>query len=289
MDSPGRTDASSGSGVPSRRVLLGVDHATTQPRLVRIRVELRATDRLRSQPSSTSVRRWNLLQMPSSPRRVLRGLHRLFDPLTLTPATGRECGERAVDGEEPEPATFGLGRFCGPDARFGAMDGVIRTRAGYAGGTKRDPSYHSLGDHTEVVHVEFDPTVITYRGLVAAAFRQRNPRTRAGKTQYQNVVFAATPGQRTVLEEFLTATGRTADDIETRIEQLSRFSVAEDSDQKYKLRSAPSVMTAFEDAGYTDADIRDSPIAAKLNGYVAGHDVDIPAELTEVHGETLAG
>lgn len=111
MDSPGRTDASSGSGVPSRRVLLGVDHATTQPRLVRIRVELRATDRLRSQPSSTSVRRWNLLQMPSSPRRVLRGLHRLFDPLTLTPATGRECGERAVDGEEPEPATFGLGCF----------------------------------------------------------------------------------------------------------------------------------------------------------------------------------
>ena len=102
--------------------------------------------------------------MLGSPRRVLRGLHRLFDPLTLTPATVREYDERAVDGEDTETATFGLGCFWGPDARFGAMDGVIRTRAGYAGGTKRDPSYHSLGDHTEVVHVEFDPALTSSHG-----------------------------------------------------------------------------------------------------------------------------
>lgn len=84
--------------------------------------------------------------------------------MTLTPATVREYDERAVDGEDTETATFGLGCFWGPDARFGAMDGVIRTRAGYAGGTKRDPSYHSLGDHTEVVHVEFDPALTSSYG-----------------------------------------------------------------------------------------------------------------------------
>lgn len=200
--------------------------------------------------------------------------------MTLTPATIREYDERAAASEVTETATFGLGCFWGPDARFGAMDGVIRTRAGYAGGTKRDPSYHSLGNHTEVFQVKFDPAIITYRELVEAAFRQHNPRTRTGKTQYQNVVFAATPDQRTVLDEFLTATGRTTDAIETRIEQLSRFYAAEDYHQKHKLRSAPSLMTTFEDAGYTDADVRDSPIAAKLNGYVAGHDVDIPTKRT---------
>lgn len=198
--------------------------------------------------------------------------------MTLTPATVRDYDAQAVDSEAAETATFGLGCFWGPDARFGAIDGVIRTRAGYAGGTKRSPSYHSLGDHTEVFQVEFDPTVVTYRDLIEAAFRQHDPRTQTGKTQYQNVVFAATADQRTVLDDFLTATGQTADAIETRIEQLSQFYVAEDYHQKHKLRSAPSFIDAFEDAGYTDADIRDSPIAAKLNGYVAGHDVDSPTE-----------
>ena len=38
------------------------------------------------------------------------------------------------------------------------MDGVVRTRVGYAGGTKRG--------HTEVFQVEFNPNTITYRELL---------------------------------------------------------------------------------------------------------------------------
>jgi peptide-methionine (S)-S-oxide reductase len=38
-------------------------------------------------------------------------------------------------------------------------------------------------------------------------------------------------------------------------------------------------MNAFEEVGYTDAEIRVSPIAAKLNGYIAGHSVDIETDL----------
>ena len=34
-------------------------------------------------------------------------------------------------------------------------------------------------------------------------------------------------------------------------------------------------MDAFEEAGYGDDELRESPIAAKLNGYAAGHDVGI--------------
>ncbi|TKX53873.1 peptide methionine sulfoxide reductase, partial [Halorubrum sp. SS7] len=79
--------------------------------------------------------------------------------------------------------------------------------------------------------------------------------------------------------EFLSSRGLTADGIGTRIEQLSRFSPAEDYHQKYKLRSVSSLIDAFDAAGYDDEALRESPIAAKLNGYAAGHDVAVVEEL----------
>ena len=41
-----------------------------------------------------------------------------------------------------ETATFALGCFWGPDSLFGSLPGVVRTRVGYAGGTKENPTYH---------------------------------------------------------------------------------------------------------------------------------------------------
>ena len=210
--------------------------------------------------------RWNL-------RPALRRLSRLVTPMTLTETQIREYDRRAMDGAETTTATFGIGCFWGPDARFGAMDGVVRTRVGYAGGTTTDPTYHSIGDHTEVFQVEFDPDTIPYRDLLSQVFNSHNPQHQTRKTQYQNIVFAATEVQRAAIDEFLTTRGLTAEGIGTRIEQLSRFYPAEDYHQKYTLRSMSSFMDAFEAAGYGDEELRESPIAAKLNGYAAGHDV----------------
>ena len=199
--------------------------------------------------------------------------------MTLTQTQIREYDHRAMDTEATATATFGTGCFWGPDAQFGALNGVVRTRVGYAGGTKRDPTYHSLGDHTEVFQVDFDPDTVTHRDLLELVFESHTPQRQTGKTQYQNVVFAATADQRATLDEFLAARGLTADGIETRIEQLSRFYLAEEYHQKYTLRSVSSFMDAFEAAGYGDDDLRESPIAAKLNGYAAGHDVSVAEEL----------
>lgn len=54
-------------------------------------------------------------------------------------------------------AAFALGCFWGPDALFGARDGVVRTTVGYAGGTTSDPTYEHIGDHIETVRVAYDP------------------------------------------------------------------------------------------------------------------------------------
>ena len=199
--------------------------------------------------------------------------------MTLTETQIREYDSRAMDSAETATATFGTGCFWGPDAQFGAIDGVVRTRVGYAGGTEIDPTYHALGDHTEVFQVEFDPDTMTYRDLLNRVFHSHAPQHQTRKTQYQNIVFAATEDQRAVLDEFLATRGLTAEGIGTRIEQLSRFHPAEDYHQKYKLRSVSSFMDAFDAAGYGDEELRESPTAAKLNGYAAGHDVAIAEDL----------
>jgi len=217
--------------------------------------------------------------MRSDPRTALRRLYRQVTPMELTQTQVREYDRRAIGRDETETATFGVGCFWGPDAQFGAMEGVVRTRAGYAGGTKRDPTYHSLGDHTEVVQVDFDPERTTYRDVLERVFASHDPRRQARKTQYQNVVLPEIAAQREAIDEFLAGRGLTADGIDTRVEQLSRFYPAEDYHQKYKLRSASSLVDAFDAAGYGDEDLRESPLAAKLNGYAAGHDVDVAEAL----------
>jgi len=193
--------------------------------------------------------------------------------MELSPSVVREHDRAAPDPSETETATFGLGCFWGPDARFGALEGVVRTRVGYAGGTRTDPSYHALGDHTEVFQVDFDPERTSYRALAGRALDAHDPNRQVRKTQYQNVVFAATAAQRETLAAVLEERGLQADAIETRIERLDRFYPAEDYHQKHSLRGTPGLQPDFDELGYDDVELRESPAAAKLNGAAGGYDV----------------
>lgn len=199
--------------------------------------------------------------------------------MSLRPAAIRDYDDRAPDSADTETATFALGCFWGPDARFGAMDGVVRTRVGYAGGSRPDPTYHALGDHTEVFQVDYDPGVVSYTDLLGRVFQAHDPYSQSRKTQYQHVVFTASTTQRDALEAYLAAAGYNADAVQTRLEELSRFSPAEDYHQKHSLRAQPSLLNAFEEAGYGDEALRESPAAATLNGYAAGHDVSAAGDL----------
>ena len=114
----------------------------------------------------------------------------------LTPTTIREY-EYEYDRAAPDPgetetetATFGLGCFWGPDARFGATAGIVRTRVGYADGTEPDPTYRSLGDHTEVVQVDVDLSVPSYRDVVETVFGSHDPTREVPGRRYRSAVFA---------------------------------------------------------------------------------------------------
>ncbi|RDI69518.1 peptide-methionine (S)-S-oxide reductase MsrA [Halopelagius longus] len=199
-----------------------------------------------------------------------------------TATTIREYDQNALDRDETETATFALGCFWGPEAQFGAMDGIVRTRVGYAGGTKLNPTYRELGDQTEAFRVDYDTDDVSYADLLAIVFDSHDPNHQPRKRQYQNIVFTDSPEQREALETYLEANGLDVDSIETRIESLTRFYPAESYHQKYNLKAKQSLLNPFEEAGYDDEELQESPAAAKLNGYAGGHDIPEEHEIGAV-------
>jgi len=186
------------------------------------------------------------------------------------PLTALEADAEALAPADTETATFGMGCFWGPDARFGATAGVVRTRVGYAGGSEANPTYYSLGDHTEVVQIEYDPDALAYEDLLEVFWANHNPFGGAHKRQYRGVVLVHDDAQREAAKQSAAALEeRTGQSVETAIESLDTFTLAEDYHQKYELRSTPVLGDELEDI-YGPA-LVDSTVAARLNGFVAGH------------------
>ena len=144
-----------------------------------------------------------------------------------------------------EKAMFGAGCFWGVEATFRNTKGVIDAAVGYAGGKTENPTYEDVctdeTGHAEVVHVEFDPTQVTYRQLLDVFWSNHDPTTlnRQGPdvgTQYRSVVFYYTPEQKAAAEEArakLDKGGGFRRPIVTQIEPAPQFYRAEEYHQRY--------------------------------------------------------
>jgi peptide-methionine (S)-S-oxide reductase len=149
---------------------------------------------------------------------------------------------------------------------------VVRTRVGYAGGRKQSPTYHSLGDHTETVQVDFDPAQTSYEELLEVFWATHNPCAQAGVRQYMSAVFYHNDAQKKLaLETRDREAAKRGTRIATEVLPATAFYVAEDYHQKYLLRGKASLMREFQ-AMYPDPkDFRNSTAAARVNGYLGGH------------------
>ncbi len=146
---------------------------------------------------------------------------------------------------ETEKAMFGAGCFWGVETTFRNINGVTAAAVGYAGGATDHPTYEdvcsSATGHAEVVEVEFNPTVVTYRQLLEVFWTNHDPTTlnRQGPdvgSQYRSVIFTYSPEQTAAAEASkgeMDRSGRFRRPIVTQIEPAPQFHRAEEYHQRY--------------------------------------------------------
>jgi peptide-methionine (S)-S-oxide reductase len=147
-----------------------------------------------------------------------------------------------------EVATLAGGCFWCLEAVFDQLAGVQSVESGYMGGRTANPTYEDIctGEtgHAEVVHVTFDPGVVSFRDLLAVFFTIHDPTTpdRQGNdvgTQYRSAIFHHSPEQeqaaREVIER-LSAEKLWGAPIVTEVAPATTFWQAEDYHQEYFAR-----------------------------------------------------
>ena len=143
---------------------------------------------------------------------------------------------------------------------------------GYAGGTTPNPTYESIGDHSEAIEVEFDPAQISYRDLLDVFWSGHDPSRRSFSRQYRPAVFWSGEEQRRLAETSRReVASHSARMIETPVEPLRGFTPAEDYHQKYYLRSERAIASSLRRVYADEREFAASTAAARINGYLGGH------------------
>ena len=144
-----------------------------------------------------------------------------------------------------DSTTLGGGCFWCLEAVFEMVPGVTGVKSGYTGGSVVNPSYNQVcggaTGHAEVVQIDFDAGVVTFRELLEIFFVVHDPTTlnRQGNdvgTQYRSAIFHHTDGQReTALDLIrgLDKDGPWVDPIVTEVAPLEAFYPAEEYHDRY--------------------------------------------------------
>lgn len=90
-----------------------------------------------------------------------------------------------------------------------------------------------MGDHSETVQVDYDPSVISYDELLAEFWASHRPTRRAASRQYASAIFYATGAERHAAEASKQALEASVGTLYTDIVPLERFYLAEDYHQHY--------------------------------------------------------
>lgn len=143
---------------------------------------------------------------------------------------------------------------------------------GYAGGEKENPSYYSLGKHTEVLSIDYDPKVLSYDGLLTIFWSAHRCDQINTSRQYMNAVFYHDEAQKTIAEESRAAAasrqGVAVAEVKTRILPVGKFTYAEGYHQKYYLTRYDEVREILNKAYPSGKELADSTVATRLNAYL---------------------
>jgi peptide-methionine (S)-S-oxide reductase len=121
---------------------------------------------------------------------------------------------------DPEPASGGLqtavlagGCFWGVQAVYQHTKGVANAVSGYAGGSKTDADYITVGSgrtgHAEAVAVTFDPRVVSFGKILQIFFSVAHDPTQFNRQgpdygpQYRSEIFPQSAAQRDVAKAYI--------------------------------------------------------------------------------------
>lgn len=142
-----------------------------------------------------------------------------------------------------ESIVFGGGCFWCTEAVFKMFDGVIATMPGYAGGTKKNPTYEEVctGDtgHAEVLKIDYNPDKISLDKLLEIFFKMHDPTilNRQGNdtgTQYRSIILYSKDAQKKASESYIKKAQKDFNKpIVTEIKKLDVFYPAEQYHKDY--------------------------------------------------------
>ncbi len=130
------------------------------------------------------------------------------------PETKGETASAQTKLEDPPRASavFAGGCFWCVESDFEKAPGVIDIISGYSGGRTKNPTYESYasGGHREVVFVVYDPTKVTYAGLVEYLLKHIDPTDRTGSfidkgAQYTAAIYYASPEEKAEAQRVVKA------------------------------------------------------------------------------------
>ncbi len=144
-----------------------------------------------------------------------------------------------------DTATFGEGCFWCTEAFFQRLNGVLKVKSGYGGGTVENPTYEQVCDkktgHAELAQIIYDPTKVSFDELLEVFWKTHDPTTfdRQGNDegpQYRSVIFYHNPEQKEKAEKYkeaLSKSGAWDKPIVTAIEPFKNFYPAENYHDDY--------------------------------------------------------
>ena len=154
-----------------------------------------------------------------------------------------------------EIATLGGGCFWCTEAVYQQLNGVETVESGYSGGRIPDPTYEQICEgntgHAEVIRLQFDNTIVSYRDILEIFFTIHDPTTlnRQGNdvgTQYRSVIYTHSAEQMATAREVIAAMAHVWDaPIVTELAEAPLFYRAEDYHQNYFINHPMQSYCAF--------------------------------------------
>jgi peptide methionine sulfoxide reductase msrA/msrB len=133
-------------------------------------------------------------------------------PKDMSTATAGNSSAKTGAMADRASAIFAGGCFWCVESDFEKAPGVIDIVSGYSGGRSKNPTYknYASGGHREVIFVVYDPTKVTYAGLVEYLLKHIDPSDRTGSfidkgLQYTPAIYYATPEEKAEAQRVVKA------------------------------------------------------------------------------------